>query len=359
MSSKKWSIFLLALVFVILCAIGGMTAWIDPFFHYHTPLENLQYPINNQRYQNDGIVKHFSYDALITGTSMTENFKVSEYDALFDVHSIKVPFSGATFTELNQNLQRALDANPDIKMVIYGLDSWFLLSDKDSLRTDAKYPTYLYDDDLLNDIQYLLNKEIFFSDTLGVLDYTHEGLLTTSFDDYSNWSKGYPYTAEAVVQAYNRKSKSEEVHAMTSEERALISYNMRNGILEMAYSHPQIQFYYFFPPYSCLFWDDLIQLGELESQVEAFSLASELLLEAENIHLFSFYNDYETAQNLNHYRDIVHYSEDINSMILQRMKSGEYQLTKDNYQDHWQQVLTYYQGFDFDTLLSAYSGNEP
>ena len=86
-NSKKWSICCLVFALVILTAAGAMTTVIDPFFHYHAPLDGLQYPIDNQRYQNDGIVKHFSYDALITGTSMTENFKTSEFDTLFGVNS--------------------------------------------------------------------------------------------------------------------------------------------------------------------------------------------------------------------------------------------------------------------------------
>ena len=358
MDSKKWSVILLTLVFSVLLVLGGMTAWIDPYFHYHAPLEGLQYPINNQRYQNDGIVKHFSYDALITGTSMTENFKASECDALFGADTVKVSFSGATFTELNQNLQHALEANPDLRLVIYGLDGWFLFSGKDAWRTDAAYPTYLYDNNPLNDVQYFLNKEILLDGTLEVLNYTRKGFQTTDFDTYSNWNSGQRFDAENVIRNYSRMPMSEEIRSMTEEETAMVTYNMSSCIADVAKAHPNVQFYYFFPPYSCLYWDDLIRRGQMELQVDAFALASGLLLEADNIHLFSFYEDYETTGNLNNYHDIVHYSEDVNSLILQRMRNGEYQLTKENYQDHWHRVLSYYQTFDFDALIGEYSDAE-
>lgn len=358
MESKKWSVILLAFVLAILFLIGGITAWVDPFFHYHAPQDRLQYPINNQRYQNNGIVRHFSYDALITGTSMTENFKTSECDALFDVNTVKVSFSGATFTEVNENLRRALDSNPDIKLVIYGLDGWFLFAAKDSWRTDAEYPTYLYDDNPFNDVNYLLNKDILLENSLEVLDYTRSGQKTTDFDTYSNWNSGYSFQAADVVQSYSRKPQSKGTNPLTEEDAEQITYNMSRCIVDVAKAYPDVQFYYFFPPYSCLYWDDLIRQGSLELQAEAFSLASGLLLEAENIHLFSFYEDYETTGNLNNYRDIVHYSEDINSLILQRMKNGEYQLTKENYQAHWQRILEYYQAFDFDGLIAQYSEGE-
>ena len=60
MNTKQWSICFVALSLALMLAAAGLTGWVDPFFHYHAPLEQLEYPIGNQRYQNDGIVKNFS-----------------------------------------------------------------------------------------------------------------------------------------------------------------------------------------------------------------------------------------------------------------------------------------------------------
>lgn len=130
---------------------------IDPYMHYHKPdTEGYFYSLNNQRSQNDGITKHFEYDALITGTSMTENFKTSEMDALFACNSIKVPYSGGSYKEINDNLKVAVENNPNLKMVVRGLDMGRFLDDKDVMRYDlGTYPTYLYDSNPLNDVQYI------------------------------------------------------------------------------------------------------------------------------------------------------------------------------------------------------------
>ena len=66
-ANKKWGIALLVLTGICLAVVAAVIGVIDPFFHYHKPLEGLSYPLNNERYQNDGIVKHFDYDAVITG----------------------------------------------------------------------------------------------------------------------------------------------------------------------------------------------------------------------------------------------------------------------------------------------------
>lgn len=350
-SSKSFVLFTVAAAMVLLLIVGAATVIIDPFFHYHGPLTGLQYPINNQRYQNSGIVKNFSYDALITGTSLTENFKTSEFDALFGVNSIKVSFSGGSSEELLTNLQKALEANPNIRYVLYGIDSWNLLTGRDLIEADGDFPLYLYDDDLFNDVEYIFNKDVFCNNTLGVLRYTAEGNTTTSFDAYSSWN--HPSGAEAVIQSYDRPELAEAELEFTDEDAATLSNSLRQGILRLALEHPDIQFLCFFPPYSILSWDLYLRMGELPHQTQQFILATEILLEAENIQLFSFYNDYETITNLDNYSDSVHYTPQINSLLLQRMRDGEYLLTKDNYQAHWQEFYEFYNSYDYDALLTG------
>ena len=73
---KIWLAGTLVITITALALLASITIYIDPLFHYHAPLKNYEYPINNERYQNDGITRHFTYDGIITGTSMTENFKL-------------------------------------------------------------------------------------------------------------------------------------------------------------------------------------------------------------------------------------------------------------------------------------------
>lgn len=348
-NSKKWSILCVGLSLVLLVILGGATAVIDPFFHYHAPLEGLEYPIDNQRYQNDGIVRNFEYDALITGTSMTENFKTSEFDELFGANSVKVSYSGGTYAELFSNLQQAMESNPDIQTVLFCIDEWFLFSGRDMILADGEYPTYLYDDSLLNDVEYVLNKEILCSDTLEVLFYTRDGNTTTSFDDYSSWV--FPYDKDVVLGTYTRPAQAETLSEFTEENRSNLTTMLQSTALTLAEAYPDTEFLYYFPPYSILNWDANNRQGTLAQHVEAFRLASELLLEAENIRLFSFYTDYKTITNLDNYRDTVHHSNEINSLLLQRFAAGEYELTKENCQTHWDEVLDYYSSYDYEALL--------
>lgn len=350
MSSKKWSVCFLIFTFLLLFAAAAVTGVIDPFFHYHAPLEALEYPLCNQRYQNDGIVKHFSYDALITGTSLTENFKTSEFDSLFGTNSVKVCFSGGTYAEITSNLQQALKANPNVRYVLYGLDEWNLYGGRDLILADGEYPTYLYDENPFNDVNYLLNKEILCSNTLEVLDYTRRGNLTTSFDVYSSWE--YPSGRDVVLSGYNRPEQAAETSSFTKKMAATMRDNLGQNLISLAREHPDTQFLFFFPPYSILNWDAHVEEGILDMHVDAMTLASEILLEEPNIRLYSFYTDYETVTDFDNYRDIVHYHSGINSLLLQRMHADEYRLTKENYRQHWAQVRDFYSSYDYEALFA-------
>ncbi len=349
-NSKTWSILCLLLALTLLLACSGTTAVIDPFFHYHAPLESLTYPLNNQRYQNDGIVRHFDYDALITGTSMTENFKTSEFDALFGTASVKVSYSGGTWAEMVDNLRRALASNPELKTVLFCIDEWFLFSGRDMIQADGAYPTYLYDDSLLNDTQYLLNKDILCGSTLAVLEHTRQGNPTTSFDDYGSWV--FPYDRDVVLGNYVRPEATGTIREFTAENRENLIRNLRETALALAEAYPETEFIYYFPPYSVLNWDSHQREGSVQRYVDAFALATELLLEKKNIRVFSFYTDFETITDLNNYRDTVHHSNNVNSLLLQRFAAGEYELTKENAAVHWQTVLEFYSGYNYDAFFA-------
>lgn len=349
-SSKKRCISFLFLLLAILLFLGSITAIIDPFFHYHAPFPFLQYPISNQRYQNYGIVRHFSYDAILTGTSMTENFRASEFDQLFGVQSVKTPINGSSFKEVNDLLLCAVVSNPDIRIIIRGLDGWNFFDHKDHMRTDAEYPLYLYDHNPYNDLQYLLNKDILCTYTLGVLKHTLKGYPTTDFDAYSSWDTSKTGAAH-VLSGYTRSETANPNMPITEQEREIVLSTLDQNVLAIARDNPEIEFYYFFTPYSIVYMDYSNRMGVLQREMDAYLIATEIMLEYENIHLFSFFNDYDLITNLDNYTDITHYTAAINSLLLQRMSCGAFQLTRENYRSHWQEVSEFYLSYDYDALF--------
>ena len=101
MKNKTWLLTFSVVVLVCVVAISSVTIYVDPYMHYHKPLTNKYfYVLDNQRSQNNGIIKHFEYDAVITGTSMTETFKTSEMDKILIVMQSRCLFQELSLKRL-------------------------------------------------------------------------------------------------------------------------------------------------------------------------------------------------------------------------------------------------------------------
>ncbi len=322
----------------------------DPFFHYRAPnTEKYFYALNNERSQNDGILRHFNYDAIITGTSMTMNFKTSEADSLFGFHSIKIPMPGARFLEMSDLIRRSFKYNPQLKAVIRGLDSGYLDLNDQSFNNNL---SYLYNDSLPDDINYLLNRDLFFGRALPMLVNSIRGDQPgiTSFDDYSRWALPSGLNA-ATVDGVHVLPAGEPVH-MSEQDEKKVRENISRNIAASVEEHPDTEFYFFFSPYSILWWQSLVEDGTIYRQSEMEALTSEILLQYDNVHLFSFSCRPDIITDLNNYGDPIHYCSWINSLILKWMSDNVYRLNQDNYQEYFRQELNYYVSFDYTSLLT-------
>lgn len=107
-----------------MCIVGvaAVTVIIDPYFHYHKPMEGISYRLYEERYTNDGIARNFDYDTIVTGTSMNQNFKPSEWDDLTGSKTVKLPYSGGSYYEISNSIRRAIKYQKNLDTVIWGID---------------------------------------------------------------------------------------------------------------------------------------------------------------------------------------------------------------------------------------------
>jgi hypothetical protein len=348
MKAKYWNSLVIGSSLAILSCIALFTAVIDPFLHYHKPLDNLEYPLLDERYINDGITRNYTYNALITGTSMTQNFKASLFEDLWQVDTVKTSYSGASYHELNANIKRAIDYNPDLMYVLCSLDSSLLIYPADSDEYDD-YPYYLYDNNIFNDVYYLLNKEVI-TKTLAVINYTRAGNKTPDMDEYGNWEKYKSFGKEAVMSSFSLIDIADEEHLLSQEDIELVRDNITENYLATALDNPDVTFYFFFPPYSICYWEALVRSRQLNAQLNAEEYAVSLLLQAENVHIYSFGTRTDIIGNLDNYTDTLHYNGAVNDEIMRCIYLGEYELTTDNYQEYYNNVREIYEQYDYSYL---------
>ncbi|GFI01179.1 MAG: hypothetical protein HFI44_00585 [Lachnospiraceae bacterium] len=346
--AKKWFIKCITLLAAALFFIGLAVILVDPYFHYHKPYPFLSYRLHEERYTNDGISRHFDFDALITGTSMTQNFKPSEMDAYFGTHSVKEPFPGAGYKELAENLDRTLTRNPNVNTVLWTLDYNGLLRAGDWQQYES-YPTYLYDENPFNDVSYLFNKSILYHGVLPNVLMTLTGAPSATMDEYSSWER--ETGLDQILNAYDRNNVNLNVPtSFGEEERQTVTDTITANITRIANKYPDTTFYIFYPPYSICYWDALNLKGTLERQLLAEQTATELLLECPNIKLYSFFDQYDIICNLDYYCDDAHYSAEINSLILKWISDDTGRITPKNYLEKIQEEREFFSNYDYESI---------
>ncbi|MBQ8038915.1 MAG: hypothetical protein IJ274_03445 [Lachnospiraceae bacterium] len=277
---------------------------------------------------------------MITGTSMAQNFKASQMEELWQVKTIKTAYSGATFHELNASIQRAISYNPDLKYVLCSFDGSRINHEAYEDSYDG-YPEYLYDNNPLNDVNYLLNKEVV-PKTIAVVNYTRAGNKTTSMDAYGMWSQYKVFGKEAVEATVVPKQAAAKIVSFTANDEKRVRENVTVNYVKTALDNPEVTFYFYLPPYSIYYWQDLVKTGQLEAQLKAEELAVSLMTEAPNIHVFGYADRLEITGNLDNYMDILHYGDWINEEIMDMIYRGEGELTKENYREYFQRVRELY-----------------
>lgn len=358
MKSKNWITGFIVLTLIPLLFIAVWVIKIDPFFHYHKPdVSSYYFNLNNERSQNDGILRNFDYQGIITGTSMTQNFKTSEAEDIFGCEFVLVPYSGGTYKEINDSLKHALKYNSDIEIVIRGLDMMKFYDDKDEMRTDlGDFPVYLYNDSPFDDVQYVFNRDVV-TTVYGMVAYRdNDGFMPgiRPFDEAYNWMSASTFGVNTVLHNGIKPTDLTIVQTeLSDEEKQTIVMNVRQNITSLAEEYPDVTFYYFLTPYSAAWWQDEINAGRFNRQIQAERIVIEEIIKTPNIKLFSFNNMIDITSDLNNYKDTIHYADWINSLILVYMNDGVGLITNENYEKYLQEESVLYWNFDYETCFKT------
>ena len=105
--SKKFACLFGSITVAGLGSLGLLVFLIDPFFHYHMPWFDLQPYAYDEIYQNPGLAAHDTYDAIIVGSSMSENFSGEWFNEAYGVDTLKLTYSGCTVENMRIAVEMA------------------------------------------------------------------------------------------------------------------------------------------------------------------------------------------------------------------------------------------------------------
>lgn len=313
----------------VLLIIAAVVIIIDPFVHYHSPFFGLAECETDERGAMIGIAKNMDYDTALIGSSMSENFAPSWFeDGLSEKKCVKLCMQGAHFDDFSRLLSVTL-SKPTTKRIVYSLDNYVLLNVPKNYPTTI--PEYLENDTISDDAYYIWNKSVVFY-------YLPIFLANNILDDFSAdnayaWARINPfgkYIARATYTPVRLMKQADEEPFDTYFQYA---DEFLDGILPYIESRPDVEFDFYAPPYSILYWDDCVLNGRLTAEICVLNKVYEKLLSYDNVRIFYFQNDFNIITNLDNYKDYSHFDQPINYYIYESIRDGNCELTKDNYFD--------------------------
>lgn len=311
---------------VLLILLGGMVIIVDPFYHYHAPVGSLKAVVSKGEYQCVGTVENFEYDSILLGSSVAENYNNRWFDEAFGGTTIKGIQRSATTVDLLYYLEKAIASN-ELKNVYYNLDPSALNADANKVYPDSSMPLYLHNDNPMDDVQYIWNKDVIFEHIPYMLAMSFVG----DYDEGTsyNWAQYKTFSEAGALSNYNRP---QTIVPMIGPEvyKANADANIA-AIEEFIKNNPQITFRFIIPPYSILWWDNTYRNGETEQNLYAIEAAAQCFLQYENVEMYYYQNNEEIITDLNNYMDTIHFSDKINYAIVEWMKEGKGRLTLDNF----------------------------
>lgn len=346
-------IALLLIMIIVFSAIAALVIYVDPFFHYHPPLEGFPYVVDNQLSQNPGMAKNMDYNSCIIGSSMTVNFDTDDFKEIMGYDTVKLSYSGAYPKDDYNILSIVFDKSTyarsrnKVEAVFFAMDIPVMTADTEEIKYPL--PEYLYDDKLLNDVNYVLNKDVF-------MQYIFRPVIQGKGSDLSEiyfswWTPEY-YNIQWVMHTYEEPPKVEK-ELVKDARIPQTGVNLDINILPFVRENPDTQFYFFFPPYSILYWHNVMQDNIFEATMSQYQYVADRLLEFDNVHLFYFQN-LEEITDLNNYADYSHYKPEINRYMVECFESGECEIhTSEQMKDELTKMRGIIDEFDFDALFSV------
>lgn len=347
----KWLCGLFALLASALILIAALVIWVDPFFHYHDPIEGFPYQIDHQLSQNPGMARHFSYDSVLLGSSMTVNFEADWFRELLGRNLIKLCYNGA-YPHDNFNIMREIDASGNtLAHVYWGVDVSSLSADPEE--TKYPIPEYLYNDSIFDDVEYWYNKDVLLDYILKPIVNHDEPTDLSGIYGSEWWMKDY-YGRDRVISQYEIPEKND---AYFPDDMFLegLRGNLEFNIIPIIENHPETEFTFFFPPVSILYWYNYLQNNQMNAVEAEYRSFIEALLRYDNVEIFFFPTEEEIVCDLDSYADTMHHKKEINRYMAECFQSGKDRIDRDSYSAALERLDRMVRKYDFDALLSSRS----
>lgn len=345
MKAKHFFIGVVGSVLACFSVLSLLLVAADPFFVLRGLEEGETSRFNSQRYQMAGLIRHQDYSAVVMGTSLVANYRASWFTQGTGEQTLKITFPDGWISEFDTALRLAFRTHPKLNRVYFGLDPNIFVR-SDSGRT-VELPQYLYNQNPLDDVEYLLNADTYETALRTFLRRRSEEAVT--LDDAYVWDGAHDFSWDDALRGYarpviNPAPLSADAYLSAAEENLDV-------VCAWLEEHPNTQFIIWFPPYSILYWDKMTREGTADAILTAVEYAAGRLLEYDNVSLHSLMYCMPMT-NLNYYTDHVHCSGDVTAWAAQALMNGEFRWTREDYRTQLAELRQFVKSYDYEILFN-------
>ena len=315
----------------------GFNFYIDPIQYYRQA--ESPYFTKNQRYQIPGLIKHYPFDTIFVGTSLSENFLSSHLDINMGTKSINFSISGSSAKEQNQVVKAALSSGK-VKNVIWELNYKSFLGEQPNLVKGGAFPTHLYSNDIVANFYYLFSIDTAWMSIKNIIQRGGKKDLETL--SYWGEERKLQFDGIHVIKHYcsikNEKIKHIELSTYTE--------NIKNNLERLIKENSNVNFHLFIPPLSALNF----HIGNNKNIFNSFRQEIYKLYNFSNITLYDFMAYPDIVTDDHNYKDVMHFSPKISDQILKVIADNNYEKNQIDYNN----IVS-----EFDTYLNQDKSNRP
>lgn len=349
MSYKQFVKLFLCFFILFNCLIIVINFVVDPLQFYRKASFYEPVFLKEQRYQNPGLAKNYFFDLAIFGSSTSEDLSLEKISNKFKSRPLKFVISAPKIKEeyliANIVLNKA-----ETKNIIWGVDYFVIGGDSITAEQESKVmPYYLYDEKSLNDIFYLLSYRT-------LLDSTNS-LRGKGEKDPANLVINRNYkgvTGKDVVlkNFFNNETYLREEDYYEKFNLKLMRNAIDNYLYPLVMRRKDVNFIYFYPPYSILFHRLLYEKNQVvfENELTIKRYFFEKLGNQPNVKIYDFQDLKEITFNLNNYHDLVHYSSKTSDQVVEWLSEDKERVTKDNLEKKINNLKNQVEAFNFDQI---------
>ena len=301
----------------ILFILCGATVFLtDPYMYFHKAWKMEQY-FDNAYAMIGGVLAHCEYDTVLFGSSMCQNFTISEINQTLSCRAVKATAPGLSADAFHEFFRKAHGAgNGRFRCALIGLDLFTYAKDSGPwkeyayLYKESLFPAeYLFSTDSLHACWEMLRKNIRYCFSRKAKDPKMD--FNTMFfyrERPQNYGKE-PLENNVRSGLNNPPPGGEKVRK--NLERFLFSHIRKN---------PQIRFEIFLVPYHLYYYCTLEDQKKLESHLADREFLAVELARFPNVRLHDFQAELPIMTEEKFYKDITHYKKEINLLLLKKIR---------------------------------------